>query len=178
MHVSSIKRDLLKHFSLSGKRKGLFETDIIILKLKSTYTIYVTDSQNCHQTITGCSIFENDNLWTLSKIYLGYIYTWIRKIKPTVKKLCINSFPHKMKLNLSFRNVKFTFITFEILLHYNAWRAALTSIRSMFISVYINLLSVWIDADYIEMHISNFLNTRNDIHYRCKKAIVIVWIII
>ena len=50
MHVSSIKRDLLKHFSLSGKRKGLFETDLIIFKLKSAYTIYVTESQSCHQT--------------------------------------------------------------------------------------------------------------------------------
>ena len=36
------------------------------------------------------------------------------------KKLCMNSFPHKMKLNLSFRNVKFTFMTFEILLQYSA----------------------------------------------------------
>ena len=54
-----------------------------------------------------------------------------------------------MKLNLSFRNVKFTFITFEILLHYNSWRAALASILSIFISMNINLLSVWIAADYV-----------------------------
>ena len=50
MHVSSIKRDLLKHFSLSGKRKGLFETDLIIFKLKDEYTINVTESQGCYQT--------------------------------------------------------------------------------------------------------------------------------
>ena len=48
MHVSSIKRDLLKHFSLSGKRKGLFETDLIFFKLKDESTINVTESQGCH----------------------------------------------------------------------------------------------------------------------------------
>ena len=121
MHVSSIKRDLLKHFSLSGKRKGLFETDLIIFRLKSAYTIYVKESQRCHQiAFNGLLNFLELYFMDTSEnpTWIHTYMNWENQING--KKRCINSFPHKMKLNLSFRNVKFTFITFEILLQYNA----------------------------------------------------------